>query len=152
MAKVLVITKPDATNHIVPMATAAALKASNNKLPEGKKWIFKEMDESEVYDEKGNSKIPFIDKDFVKPADAVVMVKDLAEQNSAKDQRIAELEALLAEKNGGGKKEYTDTVPVVVDKIKAAKTVEEVNELIANEDRKGVLDAAAKQLDALQAK
>lgn len=100
MSKVLVIRKPDATIHKVSIANKASLMAHSNRLPEGQKWKFEEMDESEA------EKLPFIDDSYVSAGEAQVKLKAMESEAADKDAKIKELEAMLAEKNKGeaGKK------------------------------------------------
>lgn len=102
MAKVLVIRKPDKTIHKVPLAVKASLQAQNNRLPADKKWTFEEMEESEA------AKLPFVDPNYVTGTEAIDKLKELTDENAAKDSLLAELQAKLdaiekAEKDAAAK-------------------------------------------------
>ncbi len=137
MSKVIVVRKTDKTIHKAPLANKAALQAYNNRLPAEQKWIIEEMDEKEA------DKLPFIDSAYVTASEAVTKVKDLETTVSAKDARIAELEALLA-----GKKEENkpDTAEEVIAKINGAANEAEVTALLGTDDRKTVKAAAEKKI------
>lgn len=114
--------------------------AYNNRLPKGEKWNFEEMDEEEA------AKLPFIDPAYVTAGEAQVKVKDLEGQVSEKDQKIAELEAMLAAINSGSGKSVTETAVDVIAKIKAATTADEVRSIVGTDTRKTVTDAAEAKL------
>lgn len=144
MAKVLVIRKPDRTIHQAQLKTKATLMAYNNRLPEGKKWTFEEMEQEEA------DKLPFIDPDFVSPLDAKAKL-------SEKDAQIAELMAKLdALSNGSSEGNQDTTLPpqltpaltaeAVILKINAAESEDEVKALILLDTRKTVIDAANKKI------
>jgi hypothetical protein len=139
MAKVLIIRKPDRTIHQVPIANKAILMSFNNRLPAGLKWSFEEMDEEAA------KKLPFIDPHYVTAAEAVTKVKQLEAETSEKDTRIAELEAMLANLNNANLKPAETAVDVIA-KINAATSTEEVKTILGSDDRKTVLDAAAKKI------
>lgn len=135
MAKVLVIRKTDKTIHKVPVENKATLLAFNNRLPEGKKWIFEEMEEEEA------EKLPFIDENYVTAAQAQDKAKQLEGIVTEKDARIAELEALLAAKNAP-----IETAEALIAKINAAQNEDEVKLIAGSDIRKTVIDAAAKKI------
>ena len=131
--KVLVVRKTDKTIHVVPLSNKATLMSLNNRSKLG--WTIEEMDEDEA------AKLPFIDENYVTPAEAQKIVVKMEATISEKDAEIEKLKALLAEKEGGGsgKKE---NVGVVVEKINLATTAEEVDKIVGDDDRAGVLKAA----------
>lgn len=92
MAKVLVITKADKTRNIAPLVNKAALTAYNNKLAPENKMKIEEMEEEEA------EKLAYIDESHITAGEALEKTAELTTQLSEKDQRIAELEALLKEK------------------------------------------------------
>lgn len=136
MAKVLVITKSDKTRHVVHLINEATLKAysNRNKL----NWKFEEMEEAEA------TKLPYIDETYVSAAEAQTKVVSLESALSEKDAKIAELEKLLAEKT-----KVPAKAEEVIAKINEATTAAQVDELIAGESRKTVLDAAEKKKASL---
>ncbi len=145
MSKILVIRKPDRTIHKVPLQNKATLMAFSNKLPDGQKWTFEEMDEKEA------EKLPFIDPAFVSAANAQSKLKELEGQSAEKDAKIKELEAQLAAMKGGnnGAGDKTADKPekaeAKIERINAAATAEEVAEILGDDARKSVMDAAAKK-------
>lgn len=152
MAKVLVIRKPNARIEKVPLFNKAALMAYNNKLKKDQQWTF------EVMDEEKAAELPHIDPNYITGAKAVQKVGALEKAVTEKDQQIAALQkqlALLSKGSAGSgagsagtgitKRVYATTVPALVASIKKAKTADEVTLLVGDDDRKGVLDAAAKQ-------
>ena len=144
--KVLVVRKPDATIHVVPVANQVALQAHSNRLKE--KWSFELMDEDEA------NKLPHIDPNYIKPADAMLQVKDLKTDNELKEARIKELEALLAGKNGGdnsGSQTPLNATEAIAE-IKKTETVEAVNAILGADTRKTVKDAAEARIKELEAK
>jgi len=92
MAKVLVIYKTDKTIHKVALSNKAALMAHSNRSRLG--WKFEEMEEAEA------EKLPFINPNYVTPAEAVKKLSDLEKSAEEKDLQIAELQKKLAELNG----------------------------------------------------
>lgn len=142
MSKVLVIRKTDKTIHQVPIENKARLMAYSNRLPVGQKWSFEVMDEKDAKD------LPFFDKDFVTGGEAVLKLKSLEESAATKDAKIAELEAMLSALNGGAAK-TVETALEVIAKINAATTPEDVKAILGADDRKTVLDAAAKKIGSL---
>lgn len=156
--KVLVVTKPDGTTHVMPLSNKARLQSHNSRLPVGQKWKLEEMDEEQA------KEIPFIRKDVVNPGNAQAII-------SEKDKEIEELKRKLSALQGGagtgtgttadpgadngtngtpggqsGQGEKPATALEAIAKINAAETKEQVEALIENEDRKTVLDAAAKKI------
>lgn len=159
--KVLVVTKPDGTTHVMPLSNKARLQSHNSRLPVGQKWKLEEMDEEEA------KEIPFIRKDVVNPGNAQAII-------SEKDKEIEELKRKLSALQGGagtgagttgdpgadygtngtpggqgtqgGQGDKPATALEAIAKINAAETKEQVEALIENEDRKTVLDAAAKKI------
>lgn len=145
MAKVLVIRKPNARIEKVPLANKAALMAYNNKLKPEQRWSFEVMDEDKA------AKLPHIDPNYITGAKAVQKVGDLQKAVTEKDNEIEELKKKLAKLSGepaadSAKKDYAKTVTELVAEIKAAETEDAVNALVADDERKGVLDAAEKQI------
>lgn len=139
MSKVLIIRKPDATIHQVPMANKAFLKAFNNRLPGGQKWSFEEMSEEEA------AKLPFIDPEYVTAGEAVTKLKSLEGTLSEKDKMIAELEARLATLSAPA-----ETAVQKIDRIDAATSQDEVTSILGDDGRKTVQDAAAKKIASFQ--
>lgn len=150
MANVLKITKPDKTIHVVPVANKSFYQTYNRRLPPSKRWKIDEIDESEAKD------LPFIDETAVSPLEAVKKVDELTAENER-------LKKLLAEKNtgssqsidvtgsdGAGPQLTTLTAKEVIEKVKNASTVDEVNAHIAGDERKSVQDAAAKKIASLK--
>jgi BMFP domain-containing protein YqiC len=79
------------------------------------------------------------------------------QENADLKKKIEELEAKLAGKTPDPKADVNpdgkpETVVAIVAKIKEATTVDEVNEILGADDRKGVKDAAAKKIEELEAK
>lgn len=64
MGKILVIRKPDRTIHKVALENKPALMSFSSRLSAGQKWKFEEMEEEEA------AKLPFIDNNYVSPAEA----------------------------------------------------------------------------------
>jgi hypothetical protein len=141
MATVLVIRKTDKTIHKVALENKARLMAFSNRLPEGQKWKFEEMDEKEA------DKLPFIDESYVTAAEAQDKAKELEGVVSEKDAKIAELEKLLAAKNAPA-----ETAEPVIVKILSAENAEEVNKISEGDTRKGVIEAAAKKIASFEKK
>lgn len=144
MAKVLKITKPDKTTHVVPLTNKSFYQAHNNRLPADQKWKLEEIDEEAA------GKLSFIDESYVTPVEAVIKVGELEKQMSDKDAEIEALKKKLAEllQPTGYVKVTADEVIAL---INAAATVEQVQALAANDERKTVNDAAAKKIAALKA-
>lgn len=150
MSKVLVIRKPDGTIQRTQLRNKATLMALSNRLPVGKQWQFEEMSE-----DKANA-LPFIDPDFIPAGEAVNKLKVVTGQLEEKDAEIERLKQQLAGlqsagAGGGGnvaalKKVYALNVKDTVALINKSKDAAAVNELIKDEDRKGVLDAATKKI------
>lgn len=84
-AKVLVITKPDKSVHVVPVTHKAFYQHNNTLLPDGQKWSIKEVDEDEAKD------LPMIDENFVTPLEAVEQTTSLKKQNAVLQARLDEL-------------------------------------------------------------
>lgn len=151
--KVLVIRKPDATIHVVELANKSHLMGYNKKLKADQRWTIEEMDREKA------ELLPHIDPNFVSPAKAVEKLANMENVLSKKDQEIEDLKQQLAKLSGGsaggststGKKVYAKTVAVLVAEIKQAKNADEVLALVDDdEDRKGVTDAAAKQIESFK--
>lgn len=153
--KVLVVTKPDGTTHIMPVANKASLMSYNSQLKNpAEKWKFEEMDEEEA------QKLPYKRTDFVSPVNAQAKLAE-------KDAEIARLKALLDEKKGattedtGAAYNATDggapfippasgnaekaTALEMIELINKAESEDAIQALIENESRKTVLEAAAKK-------
>lgn len=117
---------------IVERAARKGLESINSKLPE---QLRSEFTEIEVEDTpKGSTTLEL---------EARLNKLETDKKNSELEKRIAELENELAGKND---KANTDTVAVLVEKIKLATTKEEVETLAKDDERKGVKDAATKRL------
>lgn len=138
--QVLVVLKPDATTHIVPIANMPYLKAYNNKLPMGQKWEIKTMTAEEA------AALPFINPNHVTGAAAVVRAQDLQNENEKLRRQLAELQG-----TGGGSK-APEAVAVVIQKIKEATTAEEVGTIAGADNRQAVTKAANKRIAELQGK
>ncbi len=143
MAKVLKITKPDKTIHVVPITNKGFYQSFNRRQKADKKWKVEEIDEKDAKD------LPFVDESHVSPMEAV---KKLDDANA----RIAELEALLAEK---GADNTGNPAPVVelkaadkIELIKVATTADQVNEILGTDGRATVVAAATKRIAELEAK
>ena len=134
MAKLLVIRKPDKTIHKIPMSNKAAAMAFSNKLPAGLKWKFEEMEEEDAL------KLPFLDTKYITASDAQSVVKEKDQLISDKDKQIAELEAKIAALSAG-----SETATQKIDRINAADSADTVKEILGADDRKTVIDAAAKK-------
>lgn len=130
MAKVLVIRKPDRTVHQVPVSNKAKILGYNNRLPQKDQWRIEEMDEKEA------AKLPYIDKDYVTAADAQEKLKE-------KDNQIKDLEARLKALTS---KQAPETATNKIAQIQAAKTAEDVNAILGDDDRKTVKVAAEKMI------
>ena len=141
MSKVLVIKKPDRTIHAVPLSNKPRLMAHNRNLPDNLKWTFEEMVEEEA------AKLPFIDESFVTAAEAILKVKDL--EGTLKD-RQANLDAKNAELDEANaklaelQKQLADTSSAKdkIALIKAAKSKEEVTNILGDDTRTTVVSAA----------
>lgn len=135
--KVLVVTDWFGNLHINPLGNAAYYQAANErnkKTPYQYKVITMGEAEAEkfVNDNKGS------DPKWVKPGDAVASVHE-------KDARIKELEEQLAELKGksGGTADGKVPAKELIEKINAATTAEEIDELVSkDEERTTVIDAA----------
>lgn len=87
MAKVLKITKPDKTIHVVPVTHKAFYQHQNKViLGPSEQWTLEEIDEEAAKD------LPLIDESFVTPLEATEQSKSLKKRNEALEQRIKELE------------------------------------------------------------
>jgi hypothetical protein len=139
MSKVLKITKPDKTVHVVPKSNHAFYLAQNNRLPADKKWKIEEIDEEEA---KG---LKFIDESFVTPLEAVKKVEDQAKALVERDSKIAELEAELSAKKVG--KLPADLLISLI----ATASKEQIEQLTKDDERKTVKEAAEKRLTELSA-
>jgi hypothetical protein len=165
--KVLVITKPDKTNHILPLKNKAFWEAHNKRQPANLKVRIREMEVEEA------EKLPFRDENYITPAEALTKANDLSKDNDAltkanaeKDQRIAELMAELEGKKAGGKKDsnaddddnnedkgdHLKKADEVIKLIKAATDAKDIDELIKGDTRKSVTDAAKKRIAELKKK
>lgn len=138
MAKVLIIRKTDKTIHQVAIANKATLMAYNNRLPAGKKWIIEEMEEKEA------AKLPFIDDAYVTAAEATQKLKQLEKSAEAKDNKIAELEALLAAAKAPAKSRLTAEETIAL--IEKAEDADAAAELANGDERKTVIEAAQKKI------
>lgn len=146
-SKVLFIQKPDKNMHKAELANKPSLDALNLRLPAGKKWSIKVVDESEA-DEK--LKDGPIDKSFITEAEAKLKVVDLQTANEAKDAEIEALKKQLAEKNGNneGGADLKSVPPAprkaadVIADIANAETAEAVDALVGDDKRVTVLQAA----------
>lgn len=90
MGKVLKITQPNGVNNIAPLSNKAFWLSHNKRLPDGKKVTIVEIDEKDA------ANTPYIDKDFVAPADAKQKLNALQNESKNKDAEIEELKAKLA--------------------------------------------------------
>lgn len=141
MSKVLVIRKPDKTVHSVPLSNKSRLLAYNKNLPDTHKWTFEEMEEELA------SKLPFIDESFVSAAEAIIKVKDLegtlAERQAVLDSKNEELETANA-KLAELQKQLAETSSAKekIALIKAAKSKEEVTNILGDDTRTTVVAAA----------
>lgn len=124
----------------------------NHRLPVEHKMKFEEMEETEAL------KLPFFDANYVSPARAQNMVKEMQGELSEKDSQIAELEAKLAELIAAQKVGKADdakpaTAPEIIEAIKKAETVEAVKAYaVEGETRTTVLNAITKRIAELEAK
>jgi Na+-translocating ferredoxin:NAD+ oxidoreductase RNF subunit RnfB len=143
MSKVLKITKADKTTHIVPVTNKAFYQAQNNRLPADKKMKIEEISEDEA------RKVPFIDNDHITGSEAVVKNLELQKSLEDKDAEIAALKAKLAGVSAPTPPKATATE--VIELINAATSVDQVEALVAADDRKTVKDAADKKIAALKA-
>lgn len=130
MAKVLVVRKPDRSIHQIPISNKAKILGYNNRLPKRDQWQIEEMDEDKA------KKLPFIDSNYVTPAEAQGKLQE-------KDEKIKELEARLKALSA---KEPVETATEKIARINAAKTAEEVTTILGTDDRKTVKDAADKMI------
>jgi hypothetical protein len=131
--------KPLYRESIVELRAKKNLESLNAKLPTHLRHEFAEI---EVPDEQ-------------KSAPNQKLLERLAELESMKEnktlqERITQLEAELAEANGGSTESVRGTVPEVVAKIKEATTKEDVNALAEGDVRKGVQDAAEKRIAQIE--
>lgn len=140
--KVLVVTDYSGNLHITPVGNKAYYQ-SRNKLVKTKQYKFREdmtETEAEEFIKTNNGKDP-----------GFVNVSKVDQVLAEKDNEIAELRKLLAEKNeGNGSNDNTtvvkQTAKEVIALIETATDAEAVNKLIEGEERKSVLDAATKKL------
>lgn len=139
MSKVLKITKPDKTVHVVPITNKAFYLAYNNRLPAERKWKLEEIDEDQA------KNLKFIDESFVTPLEAVKKVEDQAKAIVEKEGKIAELEAELSAKKAG--KLPADLVISLI----ATASKEQVEQLVNGDDRKTVKEAAATRIAEIEA-
>jgi hypothetical protein len=144
MSKVLKITKPDKTIHVVPTTHKAFYTAQNNRLPADQKWKIEEIDEKDAKD------LPFKDENYVTPGEAVGKVKDLQKTVEDKDAEIEALKAQLAAAQGGSN-QPARTAAEVIELINAATSVEQVETLAKGDERVTVKNAADKKIEALKA-
>lgn len=87
MAKVLKITKPDKSIHVVPVTHKAFYQHQNKAiLPPDQQWSIEEIDEEAAKD------LPLIDESYVSPIEAAAQSKTLRKENEALQARIKELE------------------------------------------------------------
>lgn len=136
--KVLKITKPDKTVHVVPKDNLAFYQGYNNRQPEGSKWKIDEIEEEEA------KNLPFIDPNHLTGAEAQSKVADLTKVAEEKDAEIEALKAELAAKKSG--KLPADVAISLI----ATATEEQIAVLIKDEERKTVKDAAEKRLAELK--
>ncbi len=133
--KVLVVSDYKGRLHITPFNNKAYYLGRNhaNKARSDRQFKIQEMDASEaekyVHQNKG------IDPKYVSP-------KDVQNELSLKDNKIAELERKLAEMQN-------PTVPQVVEQVKHAQTAEEAKQISAQYDEKEIEKATQKKLDEL---
>lgn len=165
MAKVLKITKPDKTVHVIPFTNQTFYKTYNNRVPSSMQVKVEEIDESEA------KHLEYIDENYITGIEA-------AEKLSEKDKEIAELRVLLEQANASIKVSHETgtkqtvapnlnhkdafhtpaptpdlagkTAVEVIALIDAAATAEQVNNLSKGDERKTVQDAAAKKLEAFK--
>lgn len=90
MGKVLVVRKTDRTVHVVPLGNKAILMGMNHRLPATHKMKLEVMEEADAL------KLPFIDPNYVSPAQAQDKLKAVEGELQEKDSQIAELEAKIA--------------------------------------------------------
>lgn len=139
MLKVLKITKPDKSIHVAPLGVKSRLQAHNSRLPASQKWKIEEIDEDEA------KKLPFRDENYVSGAEAQIKVSELQKAAADKDTKIAELESELAAKKAG--KLPAELVISLI--VTASK--EQIEQLIKDDERKTVKEAAEKRLAELGA-
>lgn len=133
---ILKVTKSDGSIHFVPnnSPNKAMYELHNSKMPN--KVVVEEITTDEMNE--------LITAGSLVNQTLAKKKEDLVSENALKDKRIAELEAQLA----ASKKE---DAKVVIEKINAAQTADEVKVLIEGENRKSVTDAAAKRIAELEA-
>lgn len=146
MAKKLLVTKDDGTNHVVETSIRTQLEHQNNLRPANRRWTFKEIDESEV------PNIKYKQENFV-PASAAKVV-------AAKDAEIAQLKAQLEKLQTAGDSTVENpetktnlslngSVKDAVAHIAALSTVADVEAYIAGETRTTVVKAANEKVAEL---
>lgn len=136
MANVLLVTDYAGQLHITPIGNKAFYQ-NRNKIVKTKQYKFREMSEEDanafVVKNKG------ADPEHLTAQKAAGMIND-------KDAEIAALKKQLEELQAGkAKKEYADTADVVIAKIIAAETIDQVDELVKDDERKTVVNAADKK-------
>lgn len=141
MAKVLMITKPDSTIHVVPLAIKNFWDAHNNRSKPQDRVKMEVIDEKEVED------LPTHDPNYLNPTEAVEAVDTLKKENAEKDAEIEKLRKQLAQQANPPIAKAED----VITKINWATTVETIEDLVKGDERKTVKDAADKKIAALKA-
>lgn len=142
--KVLIVTDYSGVMHITPMANKSFYQ-SRNVVVKDKKFTFREHFTEEealkfVADNQG------IDPNFVTPAKVQQTI-------ASKDEEIALLKEKLAAMENSGNKAgealVKDKAVEVITKIQAAQSINEVNEIVGDDTRKTVIDAANNRIAEL---
>lgn len=146
---VLVVTDYVGNLHITP-ASNKGYYQSKNVVVKDKQFKFKEgltEDEANDFVLKNNG----IDPDFLTPSKATAVIANKDAENEELKKKLSALQQEIDEVN---KKTATQVGPSkaedVIAKIGIATTEEEVNNLIAGETRKTVVDAGTKRLEDLK--
>jgi hypothetical protein len=137
MAKVLKITKPDKTIHVVPVSNLAFYQAQNKRLKAGMKWKLDQIDEKDAKD------LPFKDEDYITGNEAAAKLTEAQKE-------IAALKEQLAAKNSAQPQQKYSAVEAIA-LIEVAKTVEQVEAISKDDDRATVRKAAEKRIEELEA-
>jgi hypothetical protein len=175
--KVLVIRKPDRTIRFVELSNEPALQAHVAKLPEGEKWTFEKMSRGEA-EKLGPFDNKYVSPAQAKSqlADANEEIKKLREQLATrgaspdgagqllgeihkKESEVINTQSAQAESLQSQNGQLTSTEDTgkktsaadLIKQIGEASTKEEVKELLADDERVTVQEAAKEKLKELKA-
>ncbi len=135
MAKVLKITKPDKTVHVVPVSNLAFYQAYNKR--QKQQWKIEQIDEKDAKD------LPFKDETYVTGNEAVAKLSEAQKEIAALKEQLA------AKQTTQAPVKYSAVDAIAL--IEVAKTVEQVNAIVGDDERATVKKAAEKKIEELEA-